>query len=226
MITQLNDGNLESFVGKFRILLSLSLTDFFEGNNDYNGFILKEIVDTFNSIIGAISINNGISLTVSGKFKSANDLINELENGGDLDSTTVIALNVLEQKLSQTITTIGNKKFSFFALRNAETHELLNLMLRRETVIRLWRYFYDFAVVLFPELFDSNAIRKEFMDLYHMQHFFRRAVIDQSFDDLYNLKVSEFEFKEYSIDDERKIVTVKKEMSSIEIIRSIAKGEY
>jgi len=214
----LTESEREALAIRWRRLLILALLDYFNGSNDFGTLILKELVDLREAVIKAYARNNGISLRRGNGWKSLGDIINELREKEEIPEGVK---SIIKQSEDIILTQTISSQQSIKDLRNEETHYLNTLDVRRETILRIWRMFYEFVEVIDPEFFEYTKNRPELRDFYYLQDFFWKVVLCQEPVDLSKLKVEEI-----SVPVGMRTVRTTIERGVWEIIDNIRKGHY
>jgi len=227
MPQNLTESDREALAIRWRRVLILGLMDFFDGTNDFGKMIIKEIVDMREAVIKAFARRNGIDLHNSGnKWRGFNDILNDIYNRQHISDE-------IKSKLREIGDFFTSKQFSFQTisyslkdLRNEETHYLNLSDIPRETVVRVWRKFYELIDVLDPNFFEYTKNRPELRDFYYLQDFFKVVVIDGNDERISGRSIDLEKVKLEEVRDKRGRVKKIRQRNIWEIIEYIKSGKY
>jgi len=223
-VNGLSESNREALIIRWRRLLILGLIDYFNGSNEFGKLIIKEIIDMREAIVKAYASRLGISLQKqNGRWRTLNEIMEDINTHPNVP-------NAVKTKLKDSGEMIISEQISpnrtLKDLRNEETHSLNLNDIPRETVIRIWRMFFELVETIDPEFFNYAEDRPDTEDFYNLQKFFREVVINNK--QGVNLdKIKEKEEEYYRKDPyTRRYVPVKIERGIYEIIESVKKGDW
>ena len=226
MPQDLTESDREALAIRWRRILILGLMDFFNGTNDFGKMIIKEIVDMREAVIKAFARRNGIDLHNSeNKWRGFNNILKDIYHQHISDE--------IKSKLREINDFFTSNQFSFQTisyslkdLRNEETHYLNLSDIPRETVVRVWRKFYELIDVLDPNFFEYTKNRPELRDFYYLQDFFKVVVIDGNDERISGRSIDLEKVKLEEVRDKRGRVKKIRQRNIWEIIEYIKSGKY
>lgn len=220
----LSDENREALIIRCRRILVLSLIDHFNANNEFGKLIAKELMDMFEGLIKALAESLEISLYTdqnNSNWKPFGKIFEELEN--DSRCHFINEIKEINSKLSSTAY-FNSLRQQF---RNDETHYLNLPEIPRETIIRVWRYFFQSMNLIDAELLNESKSRSEFNDFFYLHDFFNKVILEGNSVkiDLNRLKKEKVEI-EVPTDTGPVMVEKEFERGILEIIEEIKIGNF
>jgi hypothetical protein len=215
---ELSDINREALIIRWRRLLILGIVDFFNGTNEYGKLIVKEILDMYEGSMKAFAETLHIPLLEEdGRWRRFSNIYRDIQNNPDLPADTKERLNQINEIV------YSNEFNSLRKLRNNETHSLNLPDLPKETVLRVWRLFYDEIGIVDCDLFECAIDRHEFEGFYKFQDFFKKIVLDGNkvHFDLDKLKKKKESYQYLAVDRKSKTAEIELERDVWELIKSI-----
>jgi len=225
MSQSLTESEREALVIRWRRTLILGLIDFFNGTNDFGKLIVKELVDMRESVIKAYAKNLGISLYSGNRWRKLDNILNDIINHPNVSEEVKNKLKEINNFFTSRQFSFQQISFSLKDLRNEETHYLNLSDFPRETVIRVWRKFYELISSIDPGFLEYTKERPELKDFYFLQDFFKKAILDIK----RNVSIDLMKLKERKLKIEigrNKTKEIRLERDLWEIIEEIKKGNY
>jgi len=223
----LTESDREALAIRWRRILILGLIDFFNGTNDFGKMIIKEIVDMREAVIKAFASCNGIDLHSSGnRWRRFNDILDDIYRHQDIPDEIKNKLREINDFFTSNQFSFQTISYSLKDLRNEETHHLNLSDIRKETVVRVWRKFYELITTLDPNFFEYTKNRPELRDFYHLQDFFKVVVVDGNDERLSGRSIDLKKVKSEEVKDKRGRVKEIRQRNVWEIIEFIKSGQY
>jgi len=226
MSQALTESDREALAIRWRRILILGLMDFFNGTNDFGKMIIKEIVDMREAVIKAFARCNGIPLQSGSKWRKFSDILDDIYNHRDIPDEIKNKLREINNFFTSDQFSFQGVSYSLKDLRNEETHYLNLSDIHRETVIRVWRKFYELITVLDPDFFEYTKNRPELRDFYHLQDFFKVVVVNGNDERIAGRSIDLEKVKKEGVKDKRGRVKEIRERNVWEIIEYIKSGKY
>lgn len=226
MSQRLTESDREVLAIRWRRLLILGLIDFFNGTNDFGKLIIKELVDLRESIIKAYAKNLGIPLHSGHSWRKFRDILNDIYNHPEVSEETKNKLQESDDFFTSKQFSFQQISFSLKDLRNEETHYLSLPDFPRETIIRVWRKFYELINILDPDFFNYVKNRPELRDFYFLQDFFKVVVVDGNDERISGRRIDLDKIKLEVVTDRRGRIKETKQRGIWEIIKIIMSGTY
>ncbi|ALV62989.1 hypothetical protein ADU37_CDS12900 [Thermococcus sp. 2319x1] len=222
----LPESDREALAIRWRRLLILGLLDFFNGANDFGKLIIKELVDMREAVIKAFAKSLGISLHSGNRWKRFNDILNDIYNHQDVSDETKSNLKEINEFFISPEFSFQQISYSLKDLRNEETHYLNISDIPKETIIRVWRKFYELVYVIDPDFFEYVKNRPEIRDFYHLQDFFKVVVVEGNDERISGRSIDLEKVKEERILDKRGRIKKRRQRNVCEMIEFIKSGKY
>jgi len=217
-LIRLSEEYREALIIRCRRILVLGLIDYFNANNDFGKLIVKELIDMFEGSVKGLAESLRIPLFKdNGKHKWFSDIVRDIKEAGSCDFIDEI------EKINAVL---SSRNFnSLKQLRNDETHYLNLPDIPKETVMRVWRLYFQCINLIDTQLVVESKERFELKDFYHLYDFFNKVVLDGNAlkIDLNSLKIEKREI-EVQMGEEPYIEEF--ERGILEIIDEIKNGNY
>jgi len=226
MPQDLAESDREALAIRWRRILILGLIDFFNGTNDFGKVIIKEIVDMREAVIKAFARRNGIALHSGNRWRRFNDILNDIYNHQEISDEIKNKLREVNDFFTSNQFSFQTISYSLKDLRNEETHYLNLSDIPRETVVRVWRKFYELITTLDPNFFVYTKSRPELRDFYYLQDFFKVVVIDGNDERISGRSIDLEKVKLEEVRDKRGRVKEVKQRNVWEIVEYIKYGKY
>ena len=226
MPQDLTESDREALAIRLRRTLILGLIDFFNGTNDFGKVIIKEIVDMREAVIKTFARRNVIALHSGNRWRKFNDILNDIYNHQDISDEIKNKLREINDFFTSNQFSFQTIYYSLKDLRNEETHYLNLSDIPKETVIRVWRKFYDLVTTLDPNFLEYTKNRPELRDFYYLQDFFKVVVVDGNDERISGRSIDLEKVKLEEIRDRRGRVKENRQRNVWEIIEFIKSGKY
>ena len=222
----LTESNREALAIRWRRILTLGLIDFFNGTNEFGKHIIKELVDMREAVIRAFAKSLGISLYSGNQQRKFNDILNDIYNHQNVPDETKSKLREINEFFISPEFSFQQISYSLKDLRNEETHYLNISDIPKETVIRVWRKFYELVYVIDPDFFEYAEKSLEVRDFYHLQDFFKVVVVDGNDERISGRSINLEKVKEERILNNRGRIKERRQRNVWETIEFIKSGKY
>jgi len=222
----LTDSDREALVIRWRRILILGLIDFFNGTNDFGKLIIKELVDMHEAVIKAFARCLGISLYSGNKWRGFNDILNDIYNHQNVSDKIKDKLREINDFFTSNQFSFQQLSYSLKDLRNEETHYLNLSDTPKETVIRVWRKFYELIIAIDSDFFEYIKERPELRNFYFLQDFFKVVVVDGNDERISGRSIDLEKTKLEEIRGKKGKVKEIKQRSVWDIIEFIKSGRY
>ena len=226
MPQDLTESDKEALAIRWRRILILGLIDFFNGNSDFGKLIIKEIVDMREAVIKAFARCNGIALRSRSGWRRLDDILKDIYDHQSISDEIKNKLKEINEFFTSDQFSFQTISYSLKDLRNEETHYLNLSGIPRETVVRVWRKFYELITTLDPNFFEYTKNRPELRDFYYLQDFFKVVVIDGNDERISGRSIDLQKVKLEEIRDKRGRVKEIRQRNVWEIIEFIRSGKY
>ena len=226
MPQDLTESDREALAIRWRRILILRLIDFFNGTNDFGKVIIKEIVDMREAVIKAFARRNGIALHSGNRWRKFDDILDDIYNHQDISDEIKNKLREINDFFTSNQFSFQTISYSLKDLRNEETHYLNLSDIPQETVVRVWRKFYELITTLDPNFFEYTKNRPELRDFYYLQDFFKVVVVDGNDERISGRSIDLEKVKLEEVRDKRGRVKEIRQRNVWEIIECIKSGKY
>ena len=226
MLQALTESDREALAIRWRRILILGVIDFFNGTNDFGKVVIKEIVDMGEAVIKAFARRNGIALHSGNRWRRLNDILNDIYNHQDISDEIKNKLREINDFFTSNQFSFQTISYSLKDLRNEETHYLNLSDIPKETIIRVWRKFYDLVTTLDSNFLEDIKNRPELRDFYYLQDFFKVVVVDGNDERISGRSIDLEKVKLEEIRDRKGRVKEIRQRNVWEIIEFIKSGKY
>jgi len=222
----LAESDKEALAIRWRRILILGLIDFFNGTNDFGKMIVKEVVDMCEAVIKAFARCNGIALHSGTGWRRFNDILIDIHSHQSIPDEIKNKLKEINDFFTSSQFSFQTISYSIKDLRNEETHYLNLSDIPRETVIRVWRKFYELITAIDPNFLEYTKDRPELRDFYYLQDFFKIVVVNGNDEKICGRSIDLEKVKLEKIRDKKGRVKEVRQRNIWEIVEFIKSGKY